>query len=245
MMRAMSFSPYFSVVLIVGAVLLGWGVGWALCYVIHHLPLKLEAAWRSQFAEIAAVTADPTNETPADVHLGLRRWVPWLTAGIFALCAQRYGLSWMTLAALLFCSALITLAAIDAETTLLPDCITLPLMWLGLLVNSGNAWTPLASAVWGAALGYSVLWLVFHAFKRVTGRDGMGFGDFKLMAALGAWLGVLSVPWMLLIAALLGVVGGLSLRALGRAAPGQALPFGPYLALVGIVAILWPEWFAV
>ena len=241
----MSLSPYFPVLIIVGAALLGWSIGIALRRVIHALPLWLEAAWRAQLTELGEPTVGPPADARADaLHSGLRRWVPWVTSLIFALCAYRYGLSWLTLAAWIFCAALITLAVIDAETTLLPDCITLPLLWLGLLINSGDAWTPLTMAVWGAALGYGVLWLVFHAFKRITGRDGMGFGDFKLMAALGAWFGVQSVPWMLLVAAMLGILGALCLRAMGRAAPGQALPFGPYLALVGIVAVLWPGSFA-
>lgn len=169
------------------------------------------------------------------------RLLHWLTAAVFALCAWRYGTSAHLFWALLLCAALITLAFIDAQTSLLPDVITLPLLWIGLLVNSGGTgWTPLAHAVWGAVAGYACLWMVFHAFRLATGREGMGYGDFKLLAALGAWLGLSTLPWLLLAASLSGVIVGLGLRFVGRAAPGQPLPFGPYLSAAGIIAILWP-----
>ncbi len=167
------------------------------------------------------------------------RLVEWCCALVFGLCAWRYGYSVALVFALVFCALLVTLAFIDAQTTLLPDVITLPLLWLGLLVNSGVGWAPLSHAVWGAALGYGGLWLVYHAFRLATGREGMGYGDFKLLAALGAWLGVHMLPLVLLGASLAGVVVGLFLRFTGRAHAGQALPFGPYLSAAGIIALIW------
>lgn len=167
------------------------------------------------------------------------RYIAWLTALVLACCAWRFGYGAGLVFAGVFCAVLIVLAFIDAQTTLLPDVLTLPLLWMGLLVNSGAGWVPLSHAVWGAALGYGGLWLVYHAFRLVTGREGMGYGDFKLLAALGAWLGIALLPWILLAASLAGVVVGLTLRVAGRAQAGQPLPFGPYLSAAGIIAMLW------
>ena len=205
-----------------------------------HCATPGPSGWR-QWPGIAAFVParDCANcGQPAGHAAGLMHW---LTAAVFALCAWHYGPSSHLVWALLFCAALITLAFIDAQTSLLPDVITLPLLWIGLLVNStGTGWTPLSHAVWGAVAGYACLWIVFHAFRLVTGREGMGYGDFKLLAALGAWLGLSALPWLLLAASLSGVIVGLGLRMVGRASPGQPLPFGPYLSAAGIIAILWP-----
>ena len=243
MMRAMSSSSYLPVVWWASAAVLGWCVGLALRHWAHALPLRLEAAWR-QHAQALYGMNDPAP-LDASAHAlpptpGSSRWMPWATSVVYALCAYQYGLTGVTLATFVYCGALITLAAIDAQTRLLPDCITLPLLWLGLLLNTAHIWTSPEGAVFGAALGYGVLWLLFHLFRRVTGKDGMGHGDFKLTAAMGAWLGWHDLPVMLLAASALGVMGAMVLRWTGRAAPGEALPFGPYLAGVGIAAILWP-----
>ena len=166
------------------------------------------------------------------------RLIQWFMAVVLGASAWRFGASVHLVFAAVFCAVLIALAFIDARTTLLPDILTLPLLWIGLLVNSGEGWVPLPHAVWGAALGYGGLWLVYQAFRLMTGRDGMGYGDFKLLAALGAWQGIALLPWILLVASLAGVVVGVSLRVLGRAHAGQLLPFGPYLSAAGIIALL-------
>ncbi|WP_129559703.1 prepilin peptidase, partial [Bordetella pertussis] len=144
----------------------------------------------------------------------------------------------MALAAMGLTGALLALAWIDLEHSLLPDAVTLPLIWAGLLVNLDGALAPLPLAVLGAVAGYLFLWVIFHFFRLLTGRDGMGHGDFKLMAALGAWLGLGALPWLLLGASLAGVLVGWSLRLAGRVGRGQPLPFGPYLALGGILMLL-------
>jgi len=127
---------------------------------------------------------------------------------------------------------------IDFETTLLPDVLTQPLVWAGLLVNLFGTFTTLPLAVIGAVAGYVFLWVIFHLFRLLTGREGMGYGDFKLLAALGAWFGAESLPMLLLAASLVGVLIGGALTLSGRAGRGQPLPFGPYLALAGIVMLL-------
>ena len=135
-------------------------------------------------------------------------------------------------------AALLALAWIDYDCCLLPDAITLPLLWAGLMVNLHAGLTPLPMAVLGAALGYGVLWSVFQVFLWLTGSEGMGHGDFKLSAALGAWLGLAALPWLLVGASVAGLVGACLLRLSGRTRRGQALPFGPYLAVAGAITLL-------
>lgn len=161
-----------------------------------------------------------------------------LTAGLFAACAWRYGATPVALFAMGLSAMLVALAWIDFESTLLPDALTQPLVWAGLLVNLFGAFTTLPLAVGGAVAGYVFLWVIFHVFRLLTGREGMGYGDFKLLAALGAWFGVESLPMVLLAASLVGVLIGGLLTMSGRAGRGQPLPFGPYLALAGIVMLL-------
>lgn len=161
-----------------------------------------------------------------------------LTCGVFAACAWRYGATPVALFAMGLSAMLVALAWIDFETTLLPDSLTQPLVWAGLLVNLSGAFTTLPLAVVGAVAGYAFLWVIFHVFRLLTGREGMGYGDFKLLAALGAWFGIESLPMVLLAASLAGVLVGGILTLSGRAGRGQPLPFGPYLALAGIVMLL-------
>lgn len=161
-----------------------------------------------------------------------------LTTALFAACAWRYGATPMALCAMGLSAMLVALAWIDFETTLLPDVLTQPLLWAGLLINLFDTFTTLPLAVVGAVAGYVFLWVIFHVFRLLTGREGMGYGDFKLLAALGAWFGVEALPMVLLSASLVGVVIGGALTLTGRASRGQPLPFGPYLALAGIVMLL-------
>ena len=135
---------------------------------------------------------------------------------------------------------LLTLAWVDAETGLLPDLLTLPLLWLGLLVNLNGIFASLNDAVLGAVAGYLLLWLIYWGFLLGSGREGLGQGDLKLLAALGAWLGWAALPWVLLISASLGLAAALGLRLLGRMKVGDALGFGPFLAVAGILTLFVP-----
>ncbi len=161
-----------------------------------------------------------------------------LTCALFAACAWRFDATPLALSAMGLSAMLVALAWIDFESTLLPDALTQPLLWAGLLVNLFDAYASVQMAVAGAAAGYVFLWVIFHVFRLLTGREGMGYGDFKLLAALGAWFGLEALPTLLLSASLLGVLIGGALTLSGRASRGQPLPFGPYLALAGVVTLL-------
>lgn len=162
-----------------------------------------------------------------------------LTGVLTGLVAWYFGVTWMAFFAVIFVWALIALTFIDADTTLLPDDITLPLLWLGLLVNVGGTFVPLSSAVWGAIGGYLVLWSVYWGFKLATGKDGMGYGDFKLLAAIGAWLGWQMLPLVILLSAAVGTVIGIAGIVIQGRDKGAKLPFGPYLATAGFIALVW------
>jgi len=155
--------------------------------------------------------------------------------------AMQYGVSVQTLLALVLTWSLISLAVIDAKTQLLPDNITLPLLWLGLLVNMFGVYTDLESAVLGAVLGYMVLWTVYQLFKLITGKEGMGYGDFKLLAALGAWMGWQMLPQIILLSSLVGAVIGITMIAVRGHDKNIPIPFGPYLAIAGWIAFIWGE----
>ncbi len=150
-----------------------------------------------------------------------------------------FGASWSAIGALCFVWCMIALAFIDFDTQLLPDSITLPLLWLGLLLNVGSVFADLKSAVIGAAAGYLFLWSVYWAFKLVTGKEGMGYGDFKLLAVIGAWLGWLMLPLVILVSSLVGAVVGIALIVFARHGRNVPIPFGPYLAVAGIIALFW------
>ena len=162
-----------------------------------------------------------------------------LTAALLGLAGWKFGVSSITLAAWVLLLSLITLAFIDYDTQLLPDSITLPLLWLGLLFNLNTGFTDLNSAVLGAIFGYVILWLVYWMFKLVTGKEGMGYGDFKLLAALGAWFGWQLLPAIILISSLLGAVIGIGLMLLKQKNRNTAIPFGPFLAIGGIMALFF------
>ena len=158
--------------------------------------------------------------------------------------AWTFGPSWQTVAALAFTWTLVALALIDLDHKLLPDSLTLPLMWIGLLlalvpVDGTPLFASLRDSVIGAAAGYLSLWIVYQAFRLVTGREGMGYGDFKLLAALGAWLGWQLLPLVIILSATAGSIVGITLIVSGRRSRETAMPFGPYLAAAGWVALLW------
>jgi len=189
------------------------------------LPYRLPARWGWE----PAVTPTP----PA------ARWAgAGLMAAGLACAAWRWGLSMTTLAAMVLWFMLVLASAIDARLMLLPDALTLGAMWLGLLINSMDWFAPLPEAVWGAALGYATLWLVAYAFARWRGQQGMGHGDFKLAAAAGAWLGATQIPWLLLLASVMGSAWGLWRATRGHAA-SQPFAFGPFLALATFVLLVF------
>lgn len=163
-----------------------------------------------------------------------------LACGVLsALVAWHFGFGWQAAAVMLLTWGLLAMSLIDADHQLLPDVLVLPLLWLGLIVNNFVLLVPLSDAVWGAVVGYMSLWSVFWLFKLITGKDGMGHGDFKLLALLGAWGGWQIVPMTLFVASLVGVFAGLTLMRLRKAQVSTPMPFGPYLAIAGWIALLW------
>ena len=152
--------------------------------------------------------------------------------------AWQFGWSIHTIAACIFALSMLVLTCIDLETQLLPDNITLPLIWLGLIFNLHQEFTTIESAVMGAILGYLVLWSVYWIFKLITRKEGMGYGDFKMLAAIGAWLGLQALPLIIIIASFTASIVGLTLILLKKQNRASAIPFGPYLALGGMIALL-------
>jgi len=161
------------------------------------------------------------------------------TGLLSALLAWYFGFSPALLVLLFFTWALVALTMIDIDHQLLPDAITLPLLWAGLLVNTQGIITDLHSAVIGAAAGYLILWTVYWLFKILTGKEGMGFGDFKLLAALGAWFGWQFLPLTIILSSLVGAVLGITLLAIQGKERSTPIPFGPYLAIAGWIAMIW------
>ncbi len=165
--------------------------------------------------------------------------VELLTGLMSGFAAWYYGYSFMCFAALFFIWAMIALTFIDFDTQLLPDVITLPLLWIGFLINLNNGIIDLQSAVVGAMVGYLALWVVYWIFKLTTGKEGMGYGDFKLLAAIGAWLGWQSLPLVILSSSFVGGLVGIFLIYFRNQHSGLAIPFGPYLAGGGLIAMFW------
>lgn len=164
-----------------------------------------------------------------------------LTALLSVFIAWKIGFGWQILATLVFFWTLITLALIDAKTMLLPDNLTLPLMWLGIAVNYNHLFVDLQSSVLGAMIGYMSLWSLFQVFRLVTGKEGMGFGDFKILAAIGAWGGWQILPFTIFVASLLGAVIGILMMLIQRQKESQPIPFGPWLALAGFMGFVWRD----
>lgn len=175
-------------------------------------------------------------KTPISIRYPL---VEALTGGLSALLIWHFGSGWVGLATLVFAYLLIAMTFIDADTQLLPDDLTLPLLWIGLLLNLSGLFVPLQDAVIGAAAGYLSLWTIYWAFKLLTGKEGMGYGDFKLLAALGAWLGWKMLPIIILFSSLVGAAVGIALIVFTRHGRDKPIPFGPYLAAAGLLALLY------
>jgi leader peptidase (prepilin peptidase)/N-methyltransferase len=250
--------------------LLGLCIGSFLNVVIHRLPLMLQRQWRAQCREVLAAppAAEDVEEAPPVLTLahprshcpvcrqtlGVADLIPLLgflrrrgrCRHCGAAISWRYplveaGTALPSLALLVFVGFLLALALIDAEHLLLPDDLTLPLLWLGLLANS-LAWVvPLHAALYGAVAGYLLLWVVSRVFRRLTGKDGIGEGDLKLLAALGAWLGWQALPLIIVLASLLGSLTGLVLIVFHQRDRHAAIPFGPFLAVAGCTALLGGE----
>lgn len=242
----MSVSVVYLVAALAGLALGGW-----VTVLSHYLPAYLRRAWRGRPARACLPPRARRRAWPwigwylaARDGTGRRgaAWrAPWpelLLAVLFMACVWRFGAGWLAVCAMVYCLALLLMAWVDSRSCILPDILTLPMLWAGLLVNLDGALTPLPQAVLGAVLGYGLLWVFYHVFKRCTGREGMGYGDFKLTAALGAWLGVGVLAPLLLLAALAGVVAGVAARL--RGGPDRPQPFAPFLAMAGVVALLWP-----
>jgi leader peptidase (prepilin peptidase)/N-methyltransferase len=161
------------------------------------------------------------------------------TAILSVIVAWYFGVSWQALGALVLTWALIALSLIDYDVQLLPDSITLPFIWLGLMLSLMGVFTDSHSAIVGAVAGYLVLWSVYQIFKRLTGKEGMGYGDFKLLALFGAWLGWQFLPQIILLSSLVGALIGMTLILLRGRDRNIPIPFGPYLAIAGWISLLW------
>jgi leader peptidase (prepilin peptidase)/N-methyltransferase len=164
-----------------------------------------------------------------------------LTAALTVFVAWHFGPTLTTLAALVLVWSLVALAFIDLDTFYLPDDITLPLVWAGLVVNLFGIFTDLPSAVIGAIVGYLSLWSVYWAYKLLTGKEGMGYGDFKLLAAIGAWLGWQQLPLVILLSSVVGAVIGIGLIIAAQRGRNVPIPFGPYLVIAALIALVWGE----
>jgi leader peptidase (prepilin peptidase)/N-methyltransferase len=175
-------------------------------------------------------------KTPISIRYPI---VELLSGVLSGLLAWRFGTGLAGLATLAFCYLLIAMTFIDLDTQLLPDDLTLPMLWLGLLLNIQGAFVPLSEAVIGAAAGYLSLWSVYWLFKLTTGKEGMGYGDFKLLAALGAWLGWKMLPAIILLSSMVGAIVGISLILFARHGRDKPIPFGPYLAAAGFITLLY------
>ncbi|MGI9237120.1 MAG: prepilin peptidase [Woeseiaceae bacterium] len=174
--------------------------------------------------------------------------VEMLTAGLAALCAWHFGFGWEAIMAIVLTLALVPISMIDADTQLIPDSIVLPLLWIGLVMSlfhpmtgSATLFIPPKDAIVGAVAGYLSLWTVYQLFKLVTGKEGMGYGDFKLLGALGAWLGWQKLPQIILMSAVVGAIVGISLMAFRKHERSVPIPFGPYLAAAGWITMLWGD----
>ncbi|WP_428310415.1 prepilin peptidase [Hydrocarboniphaga sp.] len=195
----------------------------------HNLPV---VGWLMLRGKCAACAAPISVQYPI---------VEAVTGLMSAVCAVHFGATPQLLAALVLTWSLIALTVTDLRTMYLPDDLTLPLLWTGLVISLWGVFATPAEAILGAALGYGLLWGVFHLFRLATGKEGMGYGDFKLLAALGAWLGWQALPQIVLLSALVGAAVGVALIVSRRAEWSSRIPFGPYIAGAGWIALIWGE----
>jgi len=163
------------------------------------------------------------------------------TAILSVVTAMHFGYTQQTVAALAFTWVIIPLCVIDYDVQLLPDCITLPLLWAGLALSLAGIFIDSHSSIIGAMSGYLCLWAIYHLFKLVTGREGMGYGDFKLLAAIGAWVGWQALPVVILFSSVVGATAGIFLILVKGRQRSQPIPFGPFLASAGWITLLWGQ----
>ncbi|MGH8516900.1 MAG: prepilin peptidase [Panacagrimonas sp.] len=195
----------------------------------HNLPVLGWLVLRGRCAACAA---------PISVQYPL---VELLTGILSVACVWRFGFSPQLAAALVLTWALVALTVTDLHTMYLPDSITLPLLWLGLVLSVVPVFADARSAIVGAAIGYGLLWAIYWVFKLATGKEGMGYGDFKLMGALGAWFGWQTLPQILLLSAVVGAAVGITLMSVRKAEWSSRIPFGPYIAGAGWIALIWGD----
>jgi leader peptidase (prepilin peptidase)/N-methyltransferase len=167
--------------------------------------------------------------------------VEFLTAVLFLVTIWHFGPNLQGLSALFLTAVLIALAGIDIDTQLLPDNMTIPLLWAGIAISFWSIHVDLAASVLGAIAGYLVLWTIYHIFRLLTGKEGMGYGDFKLLGALGAWMGWQMLPLIILLSSVVGALVGLVLMGTGRLKRDKPMPFGPFIAAAGWIALIWGE----
>lgn len=216
---------------------------------IRHVPWAVERRLHADVQDYLGAFGDASVQTPVlapappitlRASLGTARlwWVIVMCIALIGASLAVFGINFKGAAAAGLCVLLVALAMIDLEHQLLPDVLTLPLLWAGLLVNVQGTFAPLASAVLGAAAGYGVLWVLYWAFRLLARKEGMGFGDFKLLAALGAWLGTGHLLEMILVSSVVAAVTTLALIALKKMDRENPFPFGPFLAIAGVVSLL-------
>ena len=164
-----------------------------------------------------------------------------LTGALSLAVALKFGVSWQTLFALILTWSLVAMSVIDIHKQILPDDITLPVLWLGLLISIFNIYIDPASSIIGAITGYMILWSVYQLFKLITGKEGMGYGDFKLLALFGAWFGWTFIPLIIILSSASGAIIGITMMMFNKHERSTPIPFGPYLAIAGWVAMMWGE----
>lgn len=231
-----------------GMFALGMSVGFPINTLVERLPAFLERQW---FLDSSECLGLPATDSPPARSLSLlpdrvsARVILTVmgTSLLSAWAAWHYGVAPTAVAAVFLTWGLLTMSLIDLDHQLLPDILVLPLLWLGLIVNSFGLFTTLPNALWGAVVGYLVLWALRRLSKLLTGTEGMGQGDLKLLAMLGAWGGWQILPATLLMSSLVGVVVGVTLVTLGKINRTTPIPFGPYLACAGWLSLLYtPDW---
>jgi leader peptidase (prepilin peptidase)/N-methyltransferase len=218
--------------------LIGLAMGPLLARLVIRIPERLEVEWRSQAQEILALepmTVQHTNENPTRMKAFV---IAGFSCALAALATFKFGLSWQALAVIMLFWSLLVATAIDHDHKILPDIIIQPMIWLGLLVNSFSLFCTLQDAFYGAAGGYMAFWLIGRGFELIKGRAGLGDGDFKLIAVFGAWMGWQQLPGIILLASIIGLGVGLLYLRKSRATTDQSFPFGPSIAMAGIVTLL-------
>ena len=233
-MRDPALISNFDLPLLAGLLLAALGAPFWL-FLSRYIPIWLERSFSAEVTVMPVMPFMPVVLCRARRGLDLALMLSWCLVCIVAM--QSWGVSKLGLAAVLLCGGLLTLARIDLQTGLLPDLLTQALLWSGMLFQLSGGWISLSASVAGAAGGYGLLWSIFTVYKWKTGREGMGYGDFKLAAALGAWLGVMALPALLLYASLSGALIGIVMQRFWRLPASSAIPFGPFLAVAGMLIL--------